>query len=106
MEKRLTPRFPFVASAELTEEGSDARLACRVSELSLHGCYVDALNTLPEGTIVLVKVFADGEFLESKAVIAYTHPRLGMGLSFRGLKPHFLTVLKGWLLKSMTAENR
>jgi hypothetical protein len=29
-----------------------------------------------------------------------------MGLSFRGLKPHFLTVLKGWLLKSMTAENR
>jgi hypothetical protein len=76
-----------------------------VSELSLHGCYVDALNTLPEGTIVFVKVFADGEFFESKAVVSYAHPRLGMGLSFRGLKPHFLTVLKGWLLKSMT-ENR
>jgi PilZ domain len=106
MEKRLTPRFPFVASAELTEEGSDARLTCRVSELSLHGCYIDMLNTLPEGTTVLVKVFAEGEFLESKAVVTYTHPRLGMGLSFHGLKPDFLPVLKGWLLKAMTAENR
>jgi hypothetical protein len=104
MEKRLTPRFPFVASAELIEEGSDARLACRVSELSLHGCYVDVLNTLPEGAVVFVKVFADGEFFESKAIVIYAHPRLGMGLSFLDLKPHFLTVLKGWLLKALKAE--
>jgi PilZ domain len=106
MEKRLTPRFPFVAAAELTEEGSDARLDCRVGELSLHGCYVDVLNTLPEGTSVFLKVFADGEFFESKAVVSYAHPRLGMGLSFRDLKPDFLTVLKGWLLKALTAETR
>jgi hypothetical protein len=60
MEKRLTPRFSFVASAEPIEEGSDARLTCRVSELSLHGCYVDVLSTLSEGAIGFVKVFVDG----------------------------------------------
>jgi PilZ domain-containing protein len=106
MEKRFTPRFPFVASAELIEEGSHTKLNCRVSELSLHGCYIDVLNTLPEGTVVTVKVFADGEFFESKAVVEFAHPRLGMGLSFLDLKPHFLTVLKGWLLKALTAEQR
>jgi hypothetical protein len=48
----------------------------------------------------------EGEFFESKTIVSSAHPGLGMGLPFRDLKPHFLTVLKGWLLRALTAQGR
>ena len=57
-ERRRTPRYVFIASAELFEEGTEVRVASRVSELSLHGCYLDMMNPFPTGTIVLLKIFA------------------------------------------------
>ncbi len=48
-EKRRSPRYPFIASAELIEEKADVRIASRVSELSLHGCYLDMMNPFPHG---------------------------------------------------------
>ena len=57
-ERRRTPRYIFIASAELYEERSDVRVASRVSELSLHGCYLDMMNPFPTGTLVLLKIFA------------------------------------------------
>ncbi len=43
-EQRRTPRYTFIASAELIEQKTDVRIATRVSELSLHGCYLDMMN--------------------------------------------------------------
>jgi len=48
-ERRRTPRYTFIASAELIEEASDVRIATRVSELSLYGCYLDMMNPFPVG---------------------------------------------------------
>ncbi len=59
-EKRRSPRYSFIASAELIEERADVRIASRVSELSLHGCYLDMMNPFPTGTMVLVKIAAGG----------------------------------------------
>jgi len=49
LEKRRSPRYSFIASAELIEEKADVRIASRVSELSLHGCYLDMMNPFPRG---------------------------------------------------------
>jgi PilZ domain len=51
-EKRRSPRYFFFASAELTEENSQIRVPSRVSELSLHGCYLDMMNPFPVDTVV------------------------------------------------------
>jgi len=56
LEKRRSPRYSFIASAELIEEKADVRIASRVSELSLHGCYLDMMNPFPTRTMVLVKI--------------------------------------------------
>jgi hypothetical protein len=50
-EKRWWPRYFFFASAELTEEDSQIRVPSRVSELSLHGCYLDMMNPFPVDTV-------------------------------------------------------
>jgi hypothetical protein len=104
IEKRIVPRLPFVAGAEVSEEGSGIKIKTRVTELSLHGCYLDMLNPLPEGTAVSLKIVTDTNFFEGKAIVRYSHPRLGVGLSFRDLSPHSLAVLKGWLLKALKAD--
>jgi len=47
LEKRRSPRYSFIASAELIEVKADVRIVSRVSELSLHGCYLDMMNPFP-----------------------------------------------------------
>ena len=96
-EQRRTPRYPFIASAELIEQKTDVRIATRVSELSLHGCYLDMMNPFPQDTLVLVKIFAGEDFFQAKAKIVYVQPNLGAGVSFLEVEPQPLAVLQSWL---------
>ena len=96
-EKRRSPRYPFIASAELIEEKADVRIASRVSELSLHGCYLDMMNPFPTGTMVLVKIAAGDAFFEAKSKIVYSQPNMGAGVGFLQIEPASKDVLERWL---------
>jgi hypothetical protein len=96
-ERRRTPRYIFIASAELFEENSDVRVASRVSELSLHGCYLDMMNPFPTGTLVLIKIFAADQTFQSKAKIIYATPNVGAGIAFLDVEPKFEYILNRWL---------
>jgi len=98
---RRVPRYPFSAPASVIPE-SGTPVDAKVTELSLYGCYLDSLTTLPSRTRVLVKIFAaDGEYFEANATVIYSGSNVGMGLVFRQVNPQFLTVLRKWLLKAM-----
>jgi len=96
-EKRRTPRYSFIASAELIEVRADVRIASRVSELSLHGCYLDMMNPFPKDTLVLVKISAGEAFFEAKSKIIYSQPNMGAGLGFLEIAPASQAVLERWL---------
>jgi PilZ domain len=104
-ERRRVPRFPFVASAEVVENNSTARMNARVSELSLYGCYVDTINPLPKGASVFIKIFTDADFIEAQGMVAYVHPNLGMGIAFFNVNPSFLPILQAWLMRAMREMN-
>ena len=97
LEKRRSPRYSFIASAELIEENADVRIASRVSELSLHGCYLDMMNPFPKGTLVLVKIAAGDAFFEAKSKVIYSQPNMGAGLGFLEVTPASQAVLERWL---------
>ncbi len=101
VDRRRTPRYPFVATAEVVERSSGTPMRARVSDLSLYGCYLDMPNPLPSGTRVLVKIFTETDFFESDASVLYSQANLGMGLAFRDLKSHFLPTLQKWLLQAI-----
>src|SRR5260370_14282863 len=101
-EQRRTRRYTFIASAELIEQKSEVRIATRVSELSLHGCYLDMMNPFPQDTLVLVKIFAGEDFFHAKAKIIYLQPNLGCGLSFLEVETHPPPVLRRWLDSAKT----
>ena len=97
---RRGPRVPFIAVAELVHSESGGNFSCRVSELSLNGCYVDMLNTLPIGSEVAIKIFAESECFDANAKVIYAHPNLGMGLAFKEVSLGSGALLSQWLLKA------
>jgi hypothetical protein len=76
---------------------ADVRIASRVSELSLHGCYLDMMNPFPTGTLVLVKISAGDAFFEAKSKIVYSQMNMGAGVGFLEVKPDSQVVLERWL---------
>jgi hypothetical protein len=96
-ERRRTPRYIFIASAELYEELTDVRVASRVSELSLNGCYLDMMNPFPTGTLVLLKIFAGEVTFQSKGKVVYATPNVGAGVAFLEVEPKYEYILKQWL---------
>src|SRR2546430_17578310 len=92
-KKRSVRRCPLVASAEGTEPRSGALLSARTSELGLGGCYIDALNPFPEGTLVGVRILRDQVVFETKAKVVDCDPRVGLGLAFTQITPDQRTLL-------------
>ena len=106
-ERRRTPRYSFIASAELIEEASDVRIATRVSELSLYGCYLDMMNPFPVGTLVLVKISAGDAYFQAKSKIVYAQPNMGAGVVFLEVDAPYQAVLDRWLDEAgRTQQNR
>jgi hypothetical protein len=86
----------------VTELCSGALLSARTSELGLGGCYVDALNPFPEGTLVGLRIHRDQGVLETKAKVVYCDPRFGMGLAFTEMMPDQRSLLEAWLSEIVT----
>ena len=96
-KRRSVRRCPFVASAEVTELRSGTLLSVRTSELGLGGCYVDALNPFPKGTLVGMRILRDQGIFETKAEVVHCDPRFGMGLAFKEMTPDQRSLLETWL---------
>lgn len=96
-ERRRSPRFPFIASAEVLSESAGARLAARISDLSATGCYVDTINPLVGGTAVRLKILTETQVFEAPATVVYSHSHLGMGLIFGEVLGNSRNVLQNWL---------
>jgi hypothetical protein len=80
-DRRLSPRYKCEGSAELSEEGAQVRTWATFADISLHGCYVEAKATYPVGTILRLKLEANGVRVETKGCVRVTYPYLGMGIA-------------------------
>jgi hypothetical protein len=96
-EKRRSQRFKCEGSAELRAESGDVRTWASFQDVSLHGCYVEAQATYPVGTILRMKLEANGFRVESKGNVRVNYPYLGMGIAFVDMSEENRTQLKGLL---------
>jgi PilZ domain len=105
-DQRRVPRYAFIATAELIEQKTDVRIATRVSELSLHGCYLDMMNPFPAETLVLVKISAGDVVFQAKSKIVYVQPNLGAGVTFLEVTPENETILQRWLAQAKQDQHQ
>lgn len=58
------------------------RTDCKLTDLSLGGCYLETPSPFPEKTGVLLKVRVNGIEVESAGIVRVMHPSHGMGIEF------------------------
>ena len=65
-------------------KGVPANTPCKVSDISLGGCYVELMMPFPQETPVELDLFWHDRRLTIDARVATSHPAIGMGVSFFG----------------------
>lgn len=96
-EKRRSTRYQCNGSAGMRAEGTDLQTWARFTDISLHGCYVEAQETYAVGTLLHLKLEANGVRVESKGCVRVSYPHLGMGIAFIETSDEIRTCLRQML---------
>src|SRR5882762_106642 len=99
-DRRIHPRYEFIAAVEVVAAESGARIEMRVRDLSQQGCYVDTNDALPLGTVTEIRIIKGAQLFEARARIVYSRAGKGMGLVFTDIEAEQLQTLETWLAES------
>jgi hypothetical protein len=100
-KKRMHPRFPFTAEAEITlNDGT--WLPAQLCELSCRGCYVDTLEAIPVGTEFLLSICDGMNTCELSGKVIYEHTGgglgiIGMGVLFGDMRSEQKSAVDSWM---------
>lgn len=98
-ERRTSLRFPISAVSELVDAKTNTCITARVSDISLSGCYFDALNVFVPGTKVHVNINHASLQFKALGTVVYSLPGMGMGVTFGDVGPDMASVLHRWILQ-------
>jgi CheY-like chemotaxis protein len=78
-------------------EKDDPPMACRLTDLSMGGCYLEIASPFPAATRVTLSMRAAGVNLRAEGVVRVMHPDKGMGVQFTQSTPEHRAVLEKFL---------
>jgi PilZ domain-containing protein len=96
-ERPRARRYLFVATVELTDTQSEAKIQERTSDLSLYGCRVETHKPFPTGSKVRIRIAHRSANFVALGKVAYTRSEGGMGITFTQIEPNDLLVLEKWV---------
>jgi PilZ domain len=110
-ERRQELRLRCSGSVEFRVEESGARVWATLTDISLHGCYVEMNSTFPVGTRVKLVLKSFGIRIQVSGSVRATYPSLGMGILFADIEREeelqlrqLLAALAGRRIVSKSAE--
>lgn len=83
--RRKSTRYPCTGGVELRRNESAPQIFANLSDISLEGCYVEAVSTLPAGSEVLFLLRARDVEVRGRARVKTSNHAVGMGLEFMHL---------------------
>jgi hypothetical protein len=84
-DRRKEPRIPVVLEA--TWHGHSGGGQCRVTDMSWHGCFVQATFGPGAGDDTNITVVLGNESVGFRGRVPYVEQRMGFSLQFDGLTP-------------------
>jgi len=87
----------LVASVEAEEITNGISLSARTSDVSVHGCYLDTINSFSPGTRIRIHLTKANETVHSLAVVSYAHQGLGMGVAFTEISQDAREIIERWI---------
>jgi hypothetical protein len=98
-DKRRSPRCKCEGSVQLREQGCGVHTWATFTDVSVHGCYVEAQATYPAGTMLHMKLDASGIRMEVTGEVRINYPYLGMGIAFRQVSDENAALLRQLVVK-------
>jgi PilZ domain len=86
-ERRQSPRYRCQGGAEFRVGGTDVRTWGTLTDLSLHGCYIEMTATFPIGASVDLALELNGRRVQALGEVRVSYPFLGMGIAFHEVSP-------------------
>ena len=97
IERPRARRYLFVATVELIDTQSEAKIQERTSDLSLYGCRVETEKPFPIGAKVRIKIVHLSATFTALGRISYATSEGGMGVAFTRIEPNDQLVLEKWV---------
>jgi PilZ domain len=97
-ERRKAPRYSCSGRIEMRVEGADYRMGGTLTDISLHGCYVEMNNTYPVGTKLNLELEVISMKVKLPGIVRAAYPFLGMGISFGEIEAKPLAQLQELLV--------
>jgi hypothetical protein len=109
VKKRMTPRFPFSADAEIILRDGKS-LPAQVTELSARGCYLDTLEFVPLGEELQLSICDPTTACEVHGKVIYEHSGgglgvVGMGVVFGEMDQQQHSTIDAWLRRASGAPD-
>jgi hypothetical protein len=99
-ERRRTPRFQFIAPAELVDDTSGGRIQSWVADLGLHGCSLSVKDAPREGAVVSLKIGTNPrESFLARAIVVHSRSDRA-GIAFDAVAPASFEILSKWLAQA------
>ncbi len=86
-ERRRSPRYHCSGSVEFQAQGSEVRVWGTLTDISLHGCYVEMSATYPVETAARLVLEVLGIQVRVLGSVRVSYPFLGMGIGFTEIEP-------------------
>jgi len=85
VERRIAHRYLCGGAVSIWQPGGKQFVRGTVADLSLTGCYVEAMTPLDVHDRVVLTLNVNGAEVRAAAEVRTSHPGMGMGLKFRDL---------------------
>lgn len=86
-ERRRYPRRKVAIQTELHLEGKETPMRLQTADLSLGGCYIETMFTLPVGCRMKMILWIGDKKVEARALVVTCHPQFGNGIEFTEMAP-------------------
>jgi hypothetical protein len=81
-ERRRSPRYRCQGSAHLREISSNTATWATFTDVSMHGCYVEAMSAFGVGAELALTIELNGYRVECRGTVRIVYPGLGIGVAF------------------------
>jgi c-di-GMP-binding flagellar brake protein YcgR len=85
-------------------EQDDPPISCRLTDLSLGGCYLDMASPFPASSRVMLSMRAGGVEVRAQGLVRVMHPEKGMGVEFTQTTPEHRAAVEKFL--GVLSDNR
>ncbi len=97
VNKRRSQRYKCEGSVQIREEKTHVHTWASFTDISLHGCYVEAQATYPAGTLLHLTLEVGSIQVETLGEVRVSYPYLGMGIAFKEMSEENVARLRQML---------